>query len=135
MRKRTTTPFLGSTTDRNAAFPGIEQIEFTVTQDSDGCYLREVWQRSARYSKADLPSHVRCANPRCQQGGLQTQQIVLFHPEGEHIFWCNGQEGTPAGRRKGDPCDNRFIVTLKVTRSLGSVSADFLAARSSEADI
>jgi len=118
MSKRTATPFLGTTTtDRNAAFPGIEQIEFSVSQDPYGSYMREAWQRSARYTKGDLPSHIRCANPRCQQGGLPSQHIVLFHPDGEHEFWCNGHEGTPAGRRKGDPCDNCFKVTLKVIRS------------------
>ncbi len=111
------TPFLGTTTDRNAAFPDIEQIEFSVSQDPYGEYMREDWQRSERYTKSNLPSHIRCANPRCQQGGLQTQQIVMFHPDGEYDFSCNGHEGTPAGRRKGDPCDNRFKVTLKVTRA------------------
>lgn len=115
MSKHTATPFLGTTTDRNAAFPGIEQVAFSVSQDPYGEYLREAWQRSERYIKGDLPSHIRCANPRCQQGGLQTQQLVMFLPDGEYDFSCNGHEGTPAGRRKGDPCDNSFKVTLKVT--------------------
>lgn len=115
---RRTTPFIGITTDRNAAFPDIEQIEFSVFQDPYGEYMREAWQRIERYTKiSDLPMYIRCANPRCQQGGLHTQQIVMFHPNGEHDFSCNGHEGTPAGRLKGDPCDNRFKVTLKVTRS------------------
>ena len=98
MSNRTATPFLGTTTDRNAAFPGIAQIKFSVSQDPYG------------------------ANPRCQQGGLLTQQIVLFHPDGECDFPCNGHEGTPAGRRKGDPCDNRFKVTLEVIRSASGTS-------------
>ena len=121
MSNRTATPFLGTTTDRNAAFPGIEQIKFSVSQDPYGYYLREAWQRTDRYTKDNLPSKIRCANPRCQQGGLLTQQIVLFHPDGECDFPCDGHEGTPAGRRKGDPCDNRFKVTLEVIRSASGV--------------
>lgn len=120
MSKRTATAFLGATTDRNAAFPDTDQIEFFVSQDPYGEYLREAWQRSGRYTKSNLPSHIRCANPRCQQGGLQTQQIVMFHSDGEYDFSCNGHEGTPAGRRKGEPCDNRFKITLKVTRSFSN---------------
>jgi hypothetical protein len=112
-----TTHFLGTTSDRNKAFPDIDEIEFAVSQDPYGHYPREAWQRTRHYTKADLPERIPCANPRCQQGGLPTQQIVWFQLDGEHEFSCNGHEGTPAGRRKGNPCDNIFAVTLKVTRS------------------
>ena len=111
------TPFLGTTTNRNEAFPDIEAIDITITQDPYGQYLQHDWQRISRFTKSDIPSHVRCANPRCQQGGLDLQNIVLLSPDGEHEFYCNGHEGTPAGRRKGDPCDNRFTVKLAVTRT------------------
>jgi hypothetical protein len=110
-------PFLGETTDREKAFSGIASFELKVVQDRFGMYLREEWQRESRYTKSNIPRYLRCANPRCQQGGLDLQQIVNFWPSGEKTFYCNGHEGTPKGRRKGDPCDNSFVVTLSKTES------------------
>lgn len=105
-------PFLGETTDRDKAFAGIASFELTVVQDRFESYTRAVWQRESRFTKSNIPRYLRCANPRCQQGGLDLQQIVNFWPSGERTFHCDGHEGTPKGRRKGDPCDNSFLVTL-----------------------
>lgn len=115
----TSRPFLGETTDREKAFPDIESLELTIVQDPCGHYARNAWQRASRYTKTNIPRRLGCLNPRCQQGGLDLQQIVTFWSPGQHSFPCNGHEGTPKGRRKGDPCDNRFDVTLAVVRSGG----------------
>ena len=109
-------PFLGETTDRNKAFYGIASLELTVVQDRFGHYTVHEWQREQRFTKENIPRHLACANPRCQQGGLDLQRIVLFSTPGKHTYWCNGHEGSPKGRRQGDPCDNRFEVILSVTR-------------------
>jgi hypothetical protein len=121
MPKQNSTPFLGTTTDVNKAFPGVDVIDITITQDPYGQYLQHDWQRTSPYTKSTVPSHLRCVNPRCRQGGLELQNIIEFFPDGQHEFPCNGHEGTPAGRRKGDPCDNRFVVQLAVTRSKNQV--------------
>jgi hypothetical protein len=105
-------PFLGETTDRDKAFSGIDAFELKVVQDRFGHYTRKAWQRESQYTKSNVPRYLRCANPRCQQGGLDLQQIVNFWPSGEQTFSCNGHEGSSAGRRRGDPCDNSFVVTL-----------------------
>lgn len=105
-------PFLGETTDRDKAFYGIAAFELTIVQDRFGMYTREAWQRESRYTKSDVPRYLACANPRCQQGGLDLQQIVNFWPSGERTAHCSGHEGSPNGRRPGDPCDNSFVVTL-----------------------
>jgi hypothetical protein len=110
------TPFLGTTTDRNAAFPDIRSLSVRVVQDPYGMYCREPWQRESSYSKANIPRYERCRNPRCQQGGVDLQQIVWFSGEGEHKFYCSGHEGTPKGRRKGDPCDNSFTITVSIEK-------------------
>jgi hypothetical protein len=110
-------PFLGETTNRDKAFAGIDAFELTVVQDRFGMYTREAWQRESRYTKSSGPRYLTCANPRCHQGGLDLQQIVNFWPSGERTFPCNGHEGTPKGRRRGDPCDNSFVVTLTKTDS------------------
>lgn len=106
-------PFLGETTDRDRAFHGIKSFELSVIQDRFGHHTREPWQRESRYTKMDIPRFLACANPRCQQGGLDLQQIVNFWPSGERTVHCGGHEGTPQGRRRGDPCDNSFVVTLR----------------------
>lgn len=107
--------FLGSTSDRNAAFPGIDELDFVVEQDRHCQHGSK--PNLKRYTKSDLPPQIRCVNPRCQQGGLATQGIVLHRGAGVHELWCKGHEGSPSGRRKGDPCDNSFIVTLRIDRS------------------
>jgi hypothetical protein len=109
-------PFLGTTTDSSRAFPGITEVDLTVSQDPYCEYVRNAWQRTNVYTKETVPRFERCLNPKCQQGGLDLQQIVLSQQEGEHSFHCKGHEGTPAGRRKGDPCDNVFRVRLAVGR-------------------
>ncbi len=107
-------PFLGETTDRDQAFPGIRSLELTIVQDPCGYYTRQSSARESRFTKTTLPPYFACANPRCQQGGLDLQQIVLSWPPGKHTFYCNGHEGTPKGRRVGVPCCNSFEITLNI---------------------
>ena len=110
-------PFLGETHDRTRAFIGIASLELTVLQDKWGHYTRDAWQRESHYTLDSIPRYFRCANPRCQQGGLDLQQIVMFWPNGERTLPCNGHEGSPAGRRNGNPCDNSFVVTVQKTEA------------------
>jgi hypothetical protein len=110
------TPFLGTTTDRSKAFPGVKELTVKVAQDPHGMYCEKPWQRESTYSKDNIPRYARCQNPRCQQGGLDLQQIVLLHGNGEHRFYCNGHEGTPKGRRKGYPCGNSFTVAISIEK-------------------
>jgi len=117
MPKRTTKPFLGTTTNVNDAFPGIEEINITIEQDPYGYYCKHDWQRVSQFTKSTIPKHLQCVNPRCQQGGIDLQNVVLFNPNGECDFPCNGHEGTPAGLRIGDPCDNHFKIKLLVHRT------------------
>ncbi len=117
MAKSNERPLLGTTTDVNKAFPGIEEIDLTISQDPYGYYCKHDWQRTSRFNKSNVPSHLGCANPRCQQGGLELQQIILFNADGAYDFGCNGHEGTPGGRKIGDPCDNSFNLNLTVRRT------------------
>ncbi len=110
-------PFFGETTDRSEAFRDFKSIDLIVTQDPWNRHARFEYQRESHYTLATIQRHQSCLNPRCQQGGLDLQRIIMFQPDGEHEFWCNGDEGTPKGRRQGDPCDNRFTVKLKTIRS------------------
>ena len=116
MPKNISKPFLGTTSDVNEAFPGIDEIEVTIEQDPHGFYCQHDWQRITKYIKSNIPKQLSCVNPRCQQGGIDLQNIVLYHENGEYSFSCNGHEGTPGGRRKGDPCDNIYKIKLNVKR-------------------
>lgn len=107
-----TKPFLGETHEQARAFPGIESFELSVEQDLWENYTEKGSQRKARYTLDSIPKRLRCVNPRCQQGGLDLQEIVVFWSNGEHRLPCNGHEGSPAGKRLGDPCDNSFVVIL-----------------------
>ena len=110
-------PFLGETHDRDRAFPGIDELDLIVGQDKFGHYTLDGRPRESHYTKGDIPRHLNCVNPRCQQGGLDLQRIVMFWLEGQRTVSCNGHEGTPKGRRKGDPCENRFDISLSIKRS------------------
>ena len=110
---KTAKPLLGETTDRNCAFPGIATLEVSIVQDRWGHYTSKASQREAHYTLSNIPKYHRCTNPRCQQGGLDLQEIALYLANGEHALACRGHEGSPAGRRQGDPCDNTFVVTIQ----------------------
>ncbi len=112
-------PFSEETNDRRQIFPGIASLDLTIRQDTSGYYLQHDWQREQRFTKANIPIHFACANSRCQQGGLNLQRIVLFSEPGEFSLSCQGQEGSPKGRRPGNPCDNQFNITLSITYTDG----------------
>jgi hypothetical protein len=76
MPKRTASPFLGETTNRNEGFPDIDEIDITIKQDPYGDCLKHDWQRTNHYTKSNIPSYAKCANSRCQQAGLDLQRSV-----------------------------------------------------------
>ena len=63
MPKQKPTPFLGTTTDINYAFPGLDTIDITITQDPYGYYLQHDWQRSSHFTKSTIPSHFESPLP------------------------------------------------------------------------
>lgn len=113
-------PFLGETDDRNKAFPNVEEMTVTVKQDLYGEFGTMEALRQNRYNKSNIPRYERCRNPRCQQGGLDLQRIVMMAEYGDgtaqHTYHCPGHEGSPQGRRKGPPCDNWFEVSVAIVK-------------------
>jgi hypothetical protein len=107
--------FFGETADRDKAFPGIKSFSLIVKQDPFGFHSRGA-PVERRYTKANVPRFERCVNPRCQQGGLDLQNVVLWPPKEEARFSCTGHEGSPKGRRKGRSCDNTFIVSIVIEK-------------------
>ena len=108
--------FVTSTNDPREAFPDIQSLDLEVSQDPCGNYSHNKAMKSSRFTMDNLRPYIRCLNPQCQQGGLELQNLILFWPDGEETFRCNGHEGTPKGRRKGAPCDNYFKIKKKTVR-------------------
>lgn len=107
-------PFFGETDDPEKAFPGIS-FSLQIKQDKYGHYRRSDHHGQSRFTKSNTPRYLKCINPKCQQGGMDLQSFVNFNQSGEYHYHCNGHEGSPKGRRKGDPCDNDFEVVLEKT--------------------
>jgi len=103
------------TSDFSAAFPNVEAIDFTIDDDPWGWYNVR-GSRPLRFTSASATSFIRCPNDRCRRGGfdfgslLQTYTIGSNVTDIEQTFPCGGDEGTPAGRKKGSPCMNSFKV-------------------------
>lgn len=118
---KTPQPFFATTpTTFQGRFPNIATYEIRIEQDSSGYHSRDGKPTIGLYTeKGNLPPQVACVNPRCRRGGLSLEWYLHsvkkdepFHYEGD--FFCNGDEGSPAGRKKGDACYNRFQVEMRV---------------------
>jgi hypothetical protein len=109
-------PFLGETTKRSEAFPGLASLDVTVSQDPYGMFPVEPYRRLSKFTLANIPRRIECVNPKCQQGGVDLQMQVVAGDGVDRQVYCGGHEGTPAGRRKGDPCMNTFKITISSTR-------------------
>lgn len=91
--------------------PSVADIDFdlTVVQDPHGMFGG---RQESRYNAQTMPLHLHCRNSQCQQGGVDLVKYVYFNPSGENDYHCDGHEGTPKGRRIGDPCGNSFKLML-----------------------
>ncbi len=112
-----TSPLIGKLVSFAKAYPQIEDIEVQVCQTEDTV---PEWRMTQTFNKSNIPQTVGCLNSRCQQGGFQIRQKVYFmveshETEGECEGGCDGHEGSPKGRRKGDPCTNYFRVKIQIT--------------------
>ena len=123
-RNDPTRPFLARRCTFAEAYPLVNDIKVEIKQTGE---LRSAMDKQRVYTKADLPSTIPCSNPRCQQGGYVIDDIVGFmvqekETEKESSNRCPGHEGSPKGRRKGDPCYNR--VTAKIAISYNEIDAN-----------
>ena len=109
-------PFLGTVASFREAFPRVKTLRLVGRQrgDASGEY-----QREEHYTESNVPQVIRCSNPRCQQGGYDLMPYMLSispdNPNYEGEIYCSGHEGTPKGRRKGDPCWNRLTFSIAAT--------------------
>lgn len=108
------TSSFGTSIAFSEAFPNIEEISMTVRQDPNGHYCFHEWQREYVYTRSTLPSLFRCANARCQDGGIAVEQLILEQGNGNHDLPCKGREAAVAGQNEGEACENRFKIALLI---------------------
>ncbi|CDZ59591.1 hypothetical protein [Neorhizobium galegae] len=117
---KTPQPFFPRTpTTFQGRFPNITTCEIRIEQDRYGNHSRDGKSTIDVYTeKRTLPAQVTCVNRQCNRGGLALEWYLdpikkdePYYYQGE--FFCNGDEGTPAGRKKGDSCDNQFLVEVR----------------------
>jgi len=102
-------PFLGTVSSFHEAYPEVKTLRFVGKEQGDLASGHD--QRKLNYTESTLPSTIPCGNPHCQQGGYDfnttLMSLTATKATSYEIDWsCNGHEGTPKGRRIGDPCMN-----------------------------
>lgn len=116
-------PFLkGEPTTFDKIFPTVKSLVLTGKEHGDFRDLSSISidrRSTLHYTAASLPANISCANPRCQQGGYELQWIlegIISNRDThyENIFHCNGHEGSPKGRRKGDRCGNYIKISIEL---------------------
>ena len=101
-------PFLGTPTSFCKAYPSFRSLVVRAKHSGE---FASPMQRKRVYSETTVPRVIPCPNPRCQQGGYDLIATIIMLEHGRNTrhsvrYSCNGHEGSPKGRRKGNPCMN-----------------------------
>ena len=96
-------PFIGYLTSFHAAYPTVEGATVKFTETDFGT------DPKVRYWDLADGARMPCGNPRCQRGGYNIEwlarEMISKRTESEEIkMSCNGDEGSPKGRRQGKNC-------------------------------
>lgn len=96
------------------AFPGIESIRVDVNETGE---IRFGGNRT--YTNSSLGEFVNCSNSMCYNGGFRIGDVVREmnykreeNREGSAI--CQGNEGSPKGRRIYRKCLNHFDYKITI---------------------
>lgn len=111
-------PFVGTMSSFREAYPDVKSLRLEGRERGD--LASGMGQRDVHYTESNIPGNIPRGNPRCQQGGYDLNPVVMTltgsRDTSYEIDWsCNGHEGTPKGRRIGDPCMNSIRATLTIT--------------------
>lgn len=107
------TPFIGARTSFASAYPNVESaiVHYTETDFGDD-------PRAHMHDLGDGP-RVACGNRLCNRGGYNFEwQLDMMVSDGSESsvvkMSCQGDEGTPKGRRHGKDCLMSIIGTMTV---------------------
>ncbi len=111
----------GGPTSFNKAFPDLEEALIQYYEIGDGIESIRGYPSLGTYTNLHQVTEprMRCSNKRCRRGGYDIEQEIRNMTyskatEREFILHCEGDEGTPGGRKKGDRCMNMLHVRLKL---------------------
>jgi hypothetical protein len=120
-RSRTNRVFAHLTTFEKA-FPALEDVRIEYTEGSIGSGLVDKSQSDFRSFTTirSTGGQARCSNPSCYRGGYEFDFDVHDMVRGKLVtkrFYkpCEGDEGTPKGRKIGRRCDHAIIAKLTIT--------------------
>ena len=97
-------PFLAKRTSFSEAYPTVESaVVRYVESDFGSDYPPDAWNLISSGPR------MSCKNDRCNRGGYNFEQMLYFMvSQGEEAkdfqISCNGDEGSPKGRRLGKEC-------------------------------
>jgi hypothetical protein len=111
--KNQTHSFLGKDSTFEKAYPKINKIQVIVDEYDGFSSTHKV------YGKNELSMVIPCGNKRCKQGGYPIDQIIYIMVESKKVeekikLSCEGHEGSPKGREKGESCYNYAEITIKI---------------------
>lgn len=98
------------------AFPEIEDITVVVRETGHGV---SEWNKERAFGKRSIEEYVDCSNSLCYNGGFSLGEIIRRMvrdklTELETTKICQGNEGSPKGRRIYRKCMNGFHVKVKI---------------------
>ena len=117
-------PFLGKKCSFDEAFPEIDTIRVEYTESGVGAYStrykgNEAYQRVLG-EKCHISEYINCSNPLCYNGGIHIGQVLremVYNQETqkEDSKICQGNEGSPKGRKIYRKCYNYFQYKITIS--------------------
>jgi len=109
-------PFLGTVDSFQKAYPMVDELKVTVTEEGDGV-LREY--ATSAYRRDSVREYINCSNSLCYNGGFHLGAILQDMTYAREARWsgsqmCQGYEGSPKGRKRYGPCLNRFEIAIEI---------------------
>ena len=103
-----TNHFFGTKVTFAEAFPQVEECSVSVKESGD---VEPEWFED-RIERSP-GEYINCSNPRCYNGGFRVgmyirDMVEKRETEREGSASCQGNEGSPKGRRISGPCMNLF---------------------------
>lgn len=114
----------GKKTTFSEAFPEVKNITLEIEEDGKKptyySHLPDASVKKRVYRKDNFPGEfVNCSNPLCYNGGVRIGLIIDSMTSSkdtkyEKVFFCQGYEGSPKGRKRYRDCINRFKVKITI---------------------
>ena len=109
--------FSKKTSSFDEAFPEIADITINILENGEGV---NQYNKERTYPKQYLPGeYINCSNNLCYNGGFSIGNIIRDmirneQTELEISKLCQGNEGSPKGRRIYRKCLNFFKIKIKL---------------------